>query len=64
MKPFVNYCTDLEASADVIDDITRVKDDPRQPVEGERRHDDQDVLGRGHKRGQLIQRVLKDKDLL
>ena len=41
-----------------------MKDDPRQPVEGERRHDDQDVLGRGHKRGQLIQRVLKDKDLL
>ena len=44
----------FKPAADVVDDVTRVEDDPGQPAEGEGGHDGDNVLRGGDEGGQSV----------
>ena len=44
----------FKSAADVVDDVTRVEDDPGQPAEGEGGHDGDHVLRGGDEGGQSV----------
>ena len=50
---------DLKLSAEMIDDVTGVEDNPWKPAKGECCHDDDHVFRGREKRGQFVLLVLK-----